>query len=67
MFLECSSTYKLLVLGVQLLFFIRTNQSDAQLRFIELTTALARQERNIIVNKRRFKTNLYMHNTKADE
>ena len=52
-------------MGVHLLFAILTNQSEAQIRFIELTATLAGKKENII-HKKSFKTNFYMHNTKGD-
>ena len=41
----------MLVLGVQLLFSIRTNQPEAQIRFIQLA-AHGTQARTIVINKK---------------
>ena len=46
---------------VQLLFSIRTNQPEAQVRFIESARATLAGKKEIWY-KKRFKTNLYMHN-----
>ena len=46
--------------------FVQTSRKYKYDQFIELVATLVCKKKNIIINKKRFKTNLYVHNTKGD-
>ena len=50
MFLECFFKNIIVSIGCELLFSIRTNQIEAQIRFVELATTLAGKKGYIRIN-----------------